>query len=94
MRLSGGIAGAGRNVYGERQYYPAPAAPVSVSRLSGVHGGPRLQECAQPDHVRQRALSHAERVRTELREAPHKSGYADQSRPQGGKQRRLAAEVR
>jgi phage/plasmid-associated DNA primase len=27
---------------------------------------PRLQERAQPDHVRQRALSHAERVRTEL----------------------------
>ena len=93
MRLSGGAAGAGRDVYGERQHYPAPAAAVSVSRLSGIHGGPRLQECAQPDHVRQGDLSHAERVRTELREAPHKSGDADQSHAQGGKQRRLAAEV-
>ena len=44
---------------GERQHYPAPAAPVSVSRLSGVHGSPWLQERAQPDHVRQGALSHA-----------------------------------
>ncbi len=48
-----GTAGAGRDVYGEREHHPAPAAPVSVSRLSGLHGGPRLQERTQPDHVRQ-----------------------------------------
>jgi putative DNA primase/helicase len=28
-----------RDVHGECQHHPAPAAPVSLSRLSGVHGG-------------------------------------------------------
>lgn len=67
---------------------------VPISRLSGVYAGTQLHECAQSDHARQVTLSYDERERSELRYTPHKSWHADQSRPQGGKQRRLAAEVR
>lgn len=52
------------------------------------------QEHPQPDHVRQRAVIDAERVRTQLRQAANKSGDADEPCAQGRKQRRLAAPVR
>lgn len=48
----------------------------------------------QPDLVRQGTARHAERVQPELRQTPDKSGDADESHAEGGKQRRLAAEVR
>lgn len=57
--------------------------PLSVSCLSGLHGGAWLQKHAQPHHVRQRAVIDAERVRPELRQAANESGNTDQPRAQG-----------
>ena len=81
-------------IYGECQYHPATATYLSLSRLSGVHGGERLQACAEPENVRAGAADDAERVRDELREAAHQAGHANQPDAQGGQQGRLAAEVR